>query len=632
MSRTGRVDLLQALLLVAIAALGILPWPNDAALAGTQTPSWLLPYDDAYIHLRYAQQFVRGLPFQWSDGVASSGETSVLFAVLLSPAAAVSDDIVWLSTAARLVGAGTLVWAAWEAARLVRALGLAGPWPTFAGAGVVFGSALAMSAVAGMDAALAAACLLRVARRWGDGTWATAILVGALPFVRPELAVVTLGAAGLALAGRGGLTCVQGWTVMVPPLLGAAALLVFTGDWRPAGMIGKSMFALPWVTPTRLFEAYGTHLRDELVPVYAGVVPVVMMPGLGLLATWAAVRAARVAESRPLLVLWGLQLVLAPFSTHLPWQAMRHHQPALALAAVLAVVGVGRFVDARRARLAVPVVVVGCLAMLLVSVPKARALYAQAAARLSGRAPLAAWLDAHRGEVTTLATHEAGLFSLFGVPHLIDLMGLGSPAFTRAALHREGAVLETLARAAAPSLLAVDLDVMDLAPLLGAPVVPTRGRFVVGTVDQALLARASDGARVDFGYLPDEAKVAMRWEPPPLTGRASLAILGLGVDDLPSYQGCRPVTGRVGLDLGVGHWVVRWTLLRDRRGTIAFAEGSESGPTTTLAERPAAGDGRWHEDTLELSRPWLWVVNTDGPLCLESIRAAPVKDADPEAP
>ncbi len=620
-SETRRFDLLLALVIVAIAAAGILPWPNDADLSGTQPPSWFLPYDDAYIHLRYAQQFVRGMPFQWSDGVPSSGETSVLFALLLAPAAAVSDDIVWLSTAGRLVGLGTLIWAAWEAARLARALRLAGPWPTVTSAAVVFGTALSVSAVAGMDAALAAACLLRLARCWADGSWATAALVAALPLVRPELGVVTVGAGLLSLTGRRGLTRVQAAVATVPLVAGAAALLAFTGDWRPAGMIGKSMFALPWVTPARLVEAYGAHFLDELLPVYFGSAPLVMVPGLGLLAIVAGFRMARAPEARALLVLWGLQLALAPFSTHLPWQAMRHHQPALALAAVIAVFGVGRFVGARWARLAAPVAASVGLAMVLASVPRARAFHAQASSRLFARAPLAAWLDAHRGEVTTLATHEAGLLSLFGVPHPIDLMGLGSPAFTRAALHREGAVLESLAREAAPTVLAVDLEVMDLAPLLVDAVVPPRERFVVGFVDGPLLARVNDGARLDFGYLPDEAKVAMRWEPPPLTNKASLAILALGADDLPSYQGCRPVTGRVGLELGVGRWVVRWTMLPDRRGTIAFAEGSELGPITTLAERADAWDGRWHEDVVTLTQPWLWVTNTDGPVCLESIRS-----------
>ncbi len=623
MSRYRRADLLLALVLVAIAAIGILPWPNDAGLSGTQTPSWLLPYDDAYIHLRYAQQFVRGLPFQWSEGVPSSGETSVLFALLLVPLAAVSDDVVWLSTVGRLVGAGTLVWASWEAARLTRALGGGAAWPALASGVTVFGSALALSAVAGMDSALAAGCLLRLARRWGDGSWGTAALLGALPLARPELAVVTVAAGALGLVGRGGLSRSQAVAALLPLFGGLAALRVYTDDWRPAGMIGKSMFALPWVTPWRLAEGYWHNLRDQVFPVYAGVAAVVMAPGVGLAAAVAAVGlVVRSPRARPLLALWGLLLGLAPFSTHLPWQAMRHHQPALALAGVVAVVGVQTWCAGRWARAAGLLATGAVVAMALTGLPRARALHAEAAARLFARAPLAASLDLMRGQIESVATHEAGLYSLFGVPRPIDLMGLGSPRFTRAALHREGAVLETLGREATPALIAVDLDVMDLAPLMGVPFVPRRGRFMVGTMDGPLLARVADGATLDFGYLPDEARVAMRWEPPPLTNKASLAILALGADGLPSYHGCRPVTGRVGLELGVGRWLVRWTMLRDRSGAIAFAEGAELGPIATLAERADAWDGRWREDTLTLTQPWLWVSNTEGPVCLESIRAA----------
>ncbi len=105
-----RQDVLHAALVVAVVAAVVLIAPPGARGAEA-TPAWALPYDDPYIHLRYAQALVQGVPGQWSAGAPSTGATSPLYGLLLAPWVALTDDLALLSWAARGTGAACLVWA-----------------------------------------------------------------------------------------------------------------------------------------------------------------------------------------------------------------------------------------------------------------------------------------------------------------------------------------------------------------------------------------------------------------------------------------------------------------------------------------------------------------------------------------
>src|ERR1700728_2401841 len=104
-----RLRLLEAALLLAAT---LLFWrattlPVElAARAGVAAapPAWLLPLDDAYIFVRYAQQAARGLPWQWNRGELSTGASSALFPWLLVPVHWWSRDLAAWSRWSRLVG------------------------------------------------------------------------------------------------------------------------------------------------------------------------------------------------------------------------------------------------------------------------------------------------------------------------------------------------------------------------------------------------------------------------------------------------------------------------------------------------------------------------------------------------
>lgn len=606
-----RLDALLAGLAVVAAALVILPTPGGEVGPGG-APAWGLPYDDPYIHLRYAQAFARGEPFQWSPGAWSTGATSPVYALLLAPAAAITDAVPALSWAARVAGLGSLGWAAWEAAGWARARGLGTAWAALAVAVVAWGSALTFSAAAGMDTALAAA----VALRWARLDRAERGLAALAPLVRPDLAILTLATAARGLVRREPAAL----GVLVPGALWAGFCRWATGEWLPAGAVAKSITSVPFATRAALVDAAGDRLAETLGNVYLGAVPLVFAPGLGLVAFVALVWALRTAPVRPLGAVWLAMVLSAPLSSHLSWQLLRHHQPALALAGVLAVLALGERV--RERRWAPPLAGLGALALAVGMLPQWRTFHASAADRFwASHGPVAAWLHAWRGQGVAMATHEAGLFSLYDLGPSVDVLGLGTPGFTRAAIHREGVVLETLARRAEPlRVAAFDPAVVDLAPLLGAPIVPAHAEMVLAPIDRERLGRVDDGATLDFGWLPDEADHPMVWVPPPLTGRASLAILATGKDGEPSYQGCRPVRGRLGVGLAPGIWTLRWAMLPDRSGHFRLSDGEADGALTVLAEGDATWHGAWVETTVKLSGSWLWIDVTDGPLCVESLR------------
>lgn len=602
-----RQDVLHAALVVAVVAAVVLIAPPGARGAEA-TPAWALPYDDPYIHLRYAQALVQGVPGQWSAGAPSTGATSPLYGLLLAPWVALTDDLALLSWAARGTGAACLVWAGAEASAWARTRGLGAAWAGAAAAVTVAGSALGFSGLAGMDTPLAAAVLLRWARTGGAG-WAALA-----PLVRPDLAVLTVWSTVTGLRTSGPRAAV----LLLPGAAWAALCRATTGEWAPAGAIGKSITSVPYATFAARAEAWVDRGVDPLGLAYLGGAPVVFAPPLGLLAVLALVRLCREADLRRLLGAWVALVLLSPLSSHLAWQLVRHHHPAFAAAGLVGVLGLASWVHARRWGPVVAAVLVGGVVG-----PQAlrwRAFHAESAAafwQMHGAAT--DWLAAHPG--TSLATHEAGIFALTGLGPSVDVLGLGTPAFTRAAIHREGAVLEALGRRGEPlAVAAFDPATVDLGGLLGEPIV-VREHLVLAPIDRALLARVADGARLDFGYLPDEAAHRMVWDPPPLSGRATLALAAALPDGAGlAYHGCRPVRGRLGVELGPGVWELRWTFLAGRTGTLSFADGDADGPRTPLGEVTGTGEGAWVHTRNTLSAGWLWLENVGGPACVESLR------------
>jgi hypothetical protein len=396
---------LEAALLLAAAAMfgGVCSLPLElAARAGVAgaPPGWLLPLDDAYIFVRYAQQAARGRPWEWNTGEPSTGASSVLWPWLLVPPHWVSGDLAVWSRWSRWLGVASLWALGLAAARALRAARVPEPWPLAGGLCLVWSGPIGFGATAGMESAANAALLVLACALWmeslgggagagddggaGDAggggrgsaprlswrsarTWAP-IVTATLPLARPENGALTLLAALVLLGGR--RLPRPRWTaaaVLVPGLALAWLNWRTTGIVEPAGALAKSWLHVPFLPLGARIASYVAVLRRALLPVYLGTKPTALWPPVGLLAagTAAAVLYATLARRRaaapagrdhplaalaPLAVAWLVLAVLAPLSILLLWQEMRHHHAGLALAWLLALAGAGLASEALGAR------------------------------------------------------------------------------------------------------------------------------------------------------------------------------------------------------------------------------------------------------------------------------------------
>jgi hypothetical protein len=335
--RRGRRRGLEAALLLAAAVLfgEVCSLPLElAARAGVAgaPPGWLLPLDDAYIFVRYAQQAARGRPWQWNTGEPSTGASSALWPWLLVPSQWVSGDLAVWSRWSRWLGVASLWLLGLAAVRALRAARVPEPWPLAGGLCLVWSGPIGFGAAAGMESAANAALLVLACALWmeslgggagdGDGaaggggagegggaaagggggpggapwpswrsarTWAP-IATAALPLARPENGALTLLAA-LALLGGRRLPWPR-WTgaaVLVPGMALAWCDWLATGIFEPAGALAKSWLHVPWLPLGARIASYAAVLRRGLLPVYLGAKPTALWPPVGLLAAGTAV-------------------------------------------------------------------------------------------------------------------------------------------------------------------------------------------------------------------------------------------------------------------------------------------------------------------------------------------------------
>src|ERR1700680_4119000 len=161
----------EAALLLAAAVMfgGVCSLPLElAARAGVAgaPPGWLLPLDDAYIFVRYAQQAARGRPWQWNTGEPSTGASSVLWPWLLVPPHWVSGELGVWSRWSRWLGVASIWALGLAAARALRAARVAGAWPLAGGLCLVWSGPIGFGATAGMESAANAALLVLACSLW----------------------------------------------------------------------------------------------------------------------------------------------------------------------------------------------------------------------------------------------------------------------------------------------------------------------------------------------------------------------------------------------------------------------------------------------------------------------------------
>jgi hypothetical protein len=437
------------------------------------------------------------------------------------------------------------------------------PWPLVGGLAVVLSGPVGFGALAGMESALNAAAIALASALWCEARWgkpggepsprATVLALLAasvLPLFRPENSVLS-GVAFLAvLAGFGPPVRRRLAPLLLMPGLALAALnWAMTGEAKPAGAIVKSITEYAFLDLGLLSAAYLFNLLQRVLTTYAGLTPRLLPGPIGwlALATVAALPVLlarrRRRESRALAVIavvWLTLVLLAPLSSMVHWQQMRHHHAGLVLAWLLALGGLALALEhlstirAWRPRWRSGVWLLPML--LLTGLPHWARTYDANRKEIHRRhGPAAEWL-ASRADKQVLMVNDAGLLAVAHDGPAVDVIGLGSPTFGRPHRHGAGAVAEQLARyPLRPTVAAVNLDIFDLPQILAQ-------------VRTSLLeATALRGPGLDFAYLPDERWHQVRWTTLPSSLDPSFSVVIPMPGEGDSLQGCRPVPDAV-------HW------------------------------------------------------------------------------
>jgi hypothetical protein len=587
----ARRRIVEALCLLAAAAVfaGV-TLPPGALIGDTSGPNTVgpnvLPLDDAYIFVRFAQQVSRGHGLEWTEGQPSTGATSLSYLLLLLPGQWWADGLAGWGRWSQWIGLLTLWLLGLASLSLFRALRLAEPWPLLGALAVTLSGTVGWGALAGMESAWNAAAVL-FACGWAirllaegesrSGRTPFVLFAGSaavLPLFRPENSVLAVAAFVLLLlhpAGRGRRPWVP--LVLVPALALVLANLAMTGETKPAGAIVKAITEYPFLDLGTLWSVYALNLGTRLLPAYLGTAGNVLPAPVGwlVLAVGLIVPVVvvsprfRAGRSLPALAVpvatWWVLFLLAPLSSMLHWQYMRHHHAALTLSWVIAwavvALGAERLIRhlswpaaSRWAGALVP------LLLLVASVSWSGA-YADGQADISRRhGPAGEWLAGQR-QKQVLLVNDAGYLQLRHDGPAIDIMGLGTPALGRPHRHGAGASAEALARQPRlPTVAAVNRDVFLLEDLLGEPILPLPEIQTDTVLAEVRLERLERtvlrGPGIDFSHLDDERRHSVGWTIEPSALAPSVAVLWNRGAQGETLHGCRPVPERILWDVPDG--------------------------------------------------------------------------------
>jgi arabinofuranosyltransferase len=385
-----------------------------------------LPLDDAWIHLRLADNVATGGGFGINRGEPVAASTAPLWSLALAGLLALGVPA--------LVAAKALGLACWAATSLVtrRLAGAVGLGPVLAaGAGlaVVGLSRLIWGALSGMEVSLAALCVAVAAwaivrERPGPG----AALLGLATLVRPEAALLAglhvLGAPGWGEAFRRAALAAAVVTpgVVFNLVTGGRVVPVSAAAKVEGGLLGQAEgLADAWGVAGRLVIEF---LRDWGRLLFEDHVALPVLLAVGLIAA----RAGRLRWLAATLVLHPLAMALVAPYRGPSFQTGRYSSHLLPLAVVVALIGLDRLlsgIPAPRLR----VLVLGLLVLGLAwRLPAAAESYGWGVENINAmQVRLGHWVAAHTPPDTLIALNDVGALTYFGKRRVIDLVGLATP-------------------------------------------------------------------------------------------------------------------------------------------------------------------------------------------------------------
>jgi hypothetical protein len=413
---------------IGCAVLGCLLWL--VYIIRTKTP--LFPYDDCYIAVHSAQNLWARQDPSFPGGHALDGATSIIhitflatMLTFLSPLWALSTTL-WLASIGYVLGLGRLAFAhglnVLEAAAIVLVGVVAGMVPHHLQNGLETGLMLA-----GLTWALVFATDVRLREsRWAPLLWAQ------LPFLRPELTVVTILLLGLRIwrrMGKGNATravLAESVQDILIAVAGALPWLLFyylnTGSPLPSTMSVKRNFfaeacwpaSTKWAIVKTNILTFGSTLG-----IFTLALLMLALTGVGRVGL--ALAAALIGA-----YFWNLPQYLSNHDQRYLYVLI----PFLIYGLILAIASPMRIL-----RGAALVLLIACIGQSLWKLPERWRLH-RAENRYTAEqlVSVAEWCNRNLPPTASLLIHDAGYISFATRFTLWDLVGLKSPAL--AAFHR----------------------------------------------------------------------------------------------------------------------------------------------------------------------------------------------------
>jgi arabinofuranosyltransferase len=403
-----------------------------------------LPLDDAWIHLRFAENLAAGRGFAINPGVPVAGSTAPLWTALLALPLAVGVPGL---LAAKLLGVTAYLLTALATRRLALALGLSRALALAAGLGAVAAGPLAWGALSGMEVCLAAAGVaggaLLAAR---ERPLAATAALAAATLARPEAALVLVlhvaGAGGLRpAAGRAGVAIVMGGPALAFNLAIGGRLVPATAVAKvEGGVLGRlvGLHEAPGAAGLRVLEYAGEWARF-LVNDH------VALPLLGLVGL-AVLRRSRIRWLPWALVLHPIAMALVAPYRGPAFQTGRYSAHLLPLAVVVGAAGLGAVLDRLPGRLRVVTLAAAALGLVLPLRPASET-YAWGVQNINAmQVRLGRFVAGATPPDAVVAVNDVGALSYFGGRPIIDLMGLVTPDIVPARREGEAGILRYLER------------------------------------------------------------------------------------------------------------------------------------------------------------------------------------------
>jgi hypothetical protein len=400
------------------------------------------PLDDAWIHMVYGRNLAHDGLLAYNTGVASTGATSPLWALVVAAAHLLGGGsvdatvvLVYLFGCAFHIATTVLV------ARLVLALTNQRAVAVAAGVITAFSGALAASAFSGMEVSLTAALLLAailacVRERWPwAGLW---LALAAL--ARPEAVVVSaccFGYAAWTTRALPPLARVKRLARLTWPSLAFGALIVVFALWAtgrplPATFYMKQQGSLADL-PSRFRVAIGGLLGD-VTPLQTGLAYLsltgLVLPGL---LRPDGPRGRLLLPAIAAVAFLTANLALIPPAPGVFYH-LRYLLPAVPLLVVVLVLGthqLGRLGSlAATWRRYIPLGVLCMLALFETSTSigvTSRRLHNDTRNIEEVQRTVGVWLDKHTAPDAWVATGDAGAIRYFGKRQTVDVMGLNTP-------------------------------------------------------------------------------------------------------------------------------------------------------------------------------------------------------------